>query len=53
MGVAAGFGLAGIAMLAGLVVYIWGQKHLTHVGNLLPEEQRNEFRDYTLVDVLF
>lgn len=36
----AGFGLAGIAMLAGLVVYIWGQKHLTHVGNLLPEEER-------------
>ena len=36
----AGFGLAGIAMLAGLVVYIWGQKHLTHVGNLLPEEDR-------------
>ena len=36
----AGFGLAGIAMLAGLVVYIWGQKHLTRVGNLLPEEDR-------------
>ncbi len=36
----AGFGLAGIAMLAGLVVYVWGQKHLTHVGNLLPEEER-------------
>ncbi len=36
----AGFGLAGLAMLAGLVVYIWGQKHLTHVGNLLPEEER-------------
>jgi POT family proton-dependent oligopeptide transporter len=30
----AGFGLAGIAMLLGLVVYIWGQKYLTHVGNL-------------------
>jgi POT family proton-dependent oligopeptide transporter len=29
-----GFGLAGIAMLLGLVVYIWGQKYLTHVGNL-------------------
>jgi POT family proton-dependent oligopeptide transporter len=29
----AGFGLAGI-MLLGLVVYIWGQKYLTHVGNL-------------------
>lgn len=29
----AGFGLAGIAMLFGLLVYIWGQKYLTHVGN--------------------
>ncbi|UQD55908.1 peptide MFS transporter [Flavobacterium sp. K5-23] len=30
----AGFGLAGIAMVLGLVVYVWGQKFLTHVGNL-------------------
>lgn len=29
----AGFGLAGIAMLLGLIVYLWGQKYLTHVGN--------------------
>ncbi|GLB53781.1 putative transporter YclF [Neptunitalea chrysea] len=29
----AGFGLAGIAMVLGLVVYIWGQQFLTHVGN--------------------
>lgn len=29
----AGFGLAGIAMLLGLVVYLWGQKFLVHVGN--------------------
>ncbi|WP_158840645.1 peptide MFS transporter [Polaribacter sp. L3A8] len=29
----AGFGLAGIAMILGLVVYIWGQKFITHVGN--------------------
>ncbi len=28
-----GFGLAGIGMLLGLLVYIWGQKYLTHVGN--------------------
>jgi len=34
----AGFGLAGIAMVLGLIVYIWGQKYLTEVGNLLPEE---------------
>ncbi|MDG1913428.1 MAG: peptide MFS transporter [Crocinitomix sp.] len=30
-----GFGLAGIGMLFGLLVYIWGQKHLTAVGNFL------------------
>ncbi|GLB48686.1 peptide MFS transporter [Neptunitalea lumnitzerae] len=30
----AGFGLAGIAMVLGLIVYIWGQRFLTHVGNL-------------------
>ena len=34
----AGFGLAGIAMLLGLVVYIWGQKYLTHVGNFEAQE---------------
>jgi POT family proton-dependent oligopeptide transporter len=33
MGWHAGFGLA-VSMLLGLVVYIWGQKYLTHVGNL-------------------
>lgn len=35
----AGFGMAGIAMLLGLVVYIWGQKYLTHVGNLATADQ--------------
>jgi len=30
-----GFGLAGIGMLLGLVVYIGGQKYLGHVGNFL------------------
>ncbi|MFK5981998.1 MAG: peptide MFS transporter [Flavobacteriaceae bacterium] len=29
----AGFGLAGIAMLFGLIVYVWGQKFIVHVGN--------------------
>jgi len=28
-----GFGLAGIAMLLGLIVYVWGQKYLVQVGN--------------------
>lgn len=31
-----GFGLAGIGMLLGQVVYIWGQKYLTTVGNFVP-----------------
>jgi POT family proton-dependent oligopeptide transporter len=30
-----GFGLAGIGMLAGMLVYQWGQKYLTSVGNYL------------------
>ena len=30
-----GFGLAAIGMLAGLIQYLAGQKHLTHVGNFL------------------
>ncbi|MDB4075183.1 MAG: peptide MFS transporter [Crocinitomicaceae bacterium] len=29
----AGFGMAGIAMLLGLIVYVWGQKFLAEVGN--------------------
>jgi POT family proton-dependent oligopeptide transporter len=35
----AGFGLAGIAMVSGLLVYLWGQKYLTHVGNLEVQEK--------------
>ncbi len=31
-----GFGLAGIGMLLGLIVYLWGQKFLKDVGNLIP-----------------
>lgn len=34
----AGFGLAGIAMLLGLIVYLWGQKYLVHVGNFEKQE---------------
>ncbi len=32
----AGFGLAGIVMVFGLINYIYGQKYLTHVGNFVP-----------------
>jgi len=34
-----GFGLAGIAMALGLLVYLWGQKYLTNVGNLLSKTE--------------
>jgi POT family proton-dependent oligopeptide transporter len=37
----AGFGMAGIAMLLGLVVYIFGQKYLTHVGNKPTAEEKS------------
>ena len=37
-----GFGLAGIAMALGLLVYLWGQKYLTNVGNLLSKVEREE-----------
>ncbi len=36
----AGFGLAGIAMVFGLIVYIWGQKYISHVGNKPTDEQK-------------
>ncbi|APS38685.1 MULTISPECIES: peptide MFS transporter [Salegentibacter] len=37
-----GFGLAGIAMAFGLIVYLWGQKYLLNVGNLLSKVERSE-----------
>ncbi len=36
----AGFGLAGIAMVIGLLVYIWGQKFIKHVGNKIIEKDK-------------
>ncbi|MDC9722471.1 MAG: peptide MFS transporter [Urechidicola sp.] len=38
----AGFGMAGIAMLLGLIVYVWGQKFLIHVGNKPTEEDKKD-----------
>ncbi len=32
----AGFGLAGVVMIIGLINYVLGQKYLTHVGNFVP-----------------
>jgi len=37
-----GFGIAGIAMALGLVIYWWGQKYLVNVGNLLSRAERDE-----------
>ena len=34
-----GFALAGIGMLLGLTVYLWGQKYLREVGNLVPPKK--------------
>ncbi len=34
-----GFGLAGIGMIIGQVVYVWGQKFLKDVGNFVPVEK--------------
>lgn len=40
-----GFGLAGIGMLFGLVVYMRGQKHLATVGNFLGKSDNQEERE--------
>ena len=34
----AGFGLAGIVMVLGLINYLYGQKYLVHVGNFVPSK---------------
>jgi POT family proton-dependent oligopeptide transporter len=36
-----GFGLAGIGMALGQIVYIWGQKYLTTVGNFVPVQRES------------
>lgn len=40
-----GFGLAGIGMLLGQIVYMAGQKHLTGVGNLLKDIANQEEKE--------
>ncbi|MEM1214872.1 MAG: oligopeptide:H+ symporter, partial [Bacteroidota bacterium] len=48
-----GFGLAGIGMALGMLVYLWGQKYLKHVGNLVVEEKgSNEDRPNLIGDIL-
>jgi len=36
-----GFGLAGIGMLLGQIVFVWGQKYLKNVGNLVVVERND------------
>ncbi len=36
-----GFGLAGIGMILGQAVYLWGQKFLIHVGNFIGDKNSN------------
>ena len=40
-----GFGLAGIGMALGLVQYLYGQKHLKHVGNFLGASKNSEEKE--------
>lgn len=35
-----GFAMAGIAMALGLIVFLWGQKYIANVGNLVKERTR-------------
>ncbi|WP_299119893.1 peptide MFS transporter [uncultured Winogradskyella sp.] len=50
----AGFGLAGIVMVLGLINYIYGQKYLTHVGNFIEaKDDPNEISYGKLYSKLF
>ena len=49
----AGFGMAGIAMVLGLLVFIWGKKHLVHVGNFEPSQDENDVSVSRLFGNLF
>ena len=46
----AGFGLAGIGMLLGLAVYLYGQKYLVHVGN---KTSSDEMKDQVSLGAVF
>lgn len=48
-----GFGLAGIGMALGQLVYIYGQKYLTHVGNLVEVEEKDGASRPNLVADIF
>lgn len=45
----AGFGMAGIAMLLGLLVYLYGQKYIVHVGNKPTLQEKKD--DVSLIKI--
>ncbi|WP_166967227.1 peptide MFS transporter [Yeosuana marina] len=47
----AGFGMAGVAMLFGLLVYLYGQKYIVHVGNKPTLQEKEE--DVSLVKIFY
>jgi len=50
----AGFGLAGVVMVIGLINYIYGQKYLVHVGNFVePKDDPSEISYSQLYGKLF
>ena len=48
-----GFGMAGIGMVFGQLTYMWGQKYLTHVGNLVVAEDGKELDRPSLIMDIF
>ncbi len=47
----AGFGMAGVAMLFGLLVYLFGQKYIVHVGNKPTLQEKED--DVSLVKIFY
>ena len=47
-----GFGLAAIGMVFGQLVYIWGQKFLTHVGNKPNKEEEKEKGTISISEII-
>ena len=48
-----GFGLAGIGMALGQVIYMWGQKYLKDVGNLVKEDDEDGAPRPSLISGIF
>ena len=48
-----GFGLAGIGMALGMIIYLYGQRYLTNVGDLVKEEEDHELQRPALISGIF